>query len=77
MYAEQLPLSQLHSTVRRCEAALLAGTSTHRDILDLIDAEREILRREQSGDASKARTTDSSCRSRTGRSTVGGGRIRV
>lgn len=32
--------------VTRLERALFAGTSTHRDLVMLIEAEREILRRE-------------------------------
>lgn len=45
MRTDQLPLTELEGIVKRCEAALFAGTSTHQDVIMLVDAEREILRR--------------------------------
>ena len=47
MRTDQLPLTELEGIVRRCEAALFAGTSSHRDVVLLVDAEREIVRRAQ------------------------------
>lgn len=38
--------TELEAMVTRYERALFAGTSTHRDVIKLIAAEREILRRE-------------------------------
>lgn len=38
---------QLAALVQRCEAALFRGTSSHRDMLLLTEAERELLEREQ------------------------------
>lgn len=76
MQAKRLPLTDLENTVRRCEAAVLAGTSTHRDVLDLIDAEREIRRREGEREAGSGTSTRGTHVSRTGRSTSGGGTIR-
>lgn len=38
--------TELEAMVTRYERALFAGTSTHRDLVKLIAAEREILRRE-------------------------------
>ncbi len=39
--------TELQALVTRYERALFAGTSSHRDIVKLIAAEREILRREK------------------------------
>ncbi len=38
--------TELEAMVTRYERALFAGTSSHRDVVKLIAAEREILRRE-------------------------------
>lgn len=38
--------TELQAMVTRYERALFAGTSTHRDVVKLIAAERELLRRE-------------------------------
>ncbi|MEJ2667746.1 MAG: hypothetical protein P8Z81_11720 [Deinococcales bacterium] len=38
--------TELQAMVTRYERAVFAGTSTHRDLVKLIAAEREILRRE-------------------------------
>ena len=66
MRTEQLPLTELEGIVQRCEAALFAGTSSHRDVVLLVEAEREILRRAQ-------RHFEASVReSRTSRSSLSG-----
>jgi hypothetical protein len=38
---------QLAALIRKCEAALFRGTSSHQDMLLLTEAERELLQREQ------------------------------
>lgn len=76
MQAKHVPLTDLEATVRRCEAAVLAGTSTHADVLDLIEAEREIRRREQEREGRSGTATGGTHVSRTGRTTSGGGTIR-
>lgn len=73
MKTHQLPLAELEGIVHRCEAKLQAGTSSHADVVRLIEAEREILRREQQRSNASIRTTRTS---RTGRSTGGGGPLR-
>ena len=40
--------TELEALVTRYERAVFAGTSSHRDVVKLIAAEREILRREKS-----------------------------
>ena len=63
MRTEHLPLSELEGIVQRCEAALFAGTSSHRDVVLLVDAEREILRRAQrhfEASVRQSRTTNAS-----------------
>lgn len=42
-------IDELHGIVRRCESAIFAGTSSHHDLVALIAAEQEILRRERAG----------------------------
>ena len=71
MRTEQLPLTELEGIVRRCEAALFAGTSSHRDVVLLVDAEREILRRAQRHFEASVRESRASKASMSG--TVGGG----
>lgn len=44
---ERLSLNELEGIVHRCEAALFAGTSSHKDVVQLVDAEREIQRRQR------------------------------
>lgn len=55
--ATSMALPDLERIVRRCEAALQAGTSTHRDVIDLIEAEREMLRRERRRDVAESGST--------------------
>lgn len=38
--------AELHALVTRFERAVFAGTSTHRDVVELVAAEQEMLRRE-------------------------------
>ena len=37
---------ELEALIARCEGAIFVGTSTHQDIVTLIDAEAEVQRRE-------------------------------
>jgi hypothetical protein len=38
---------ELKQIAEQCERALLDGTSTHQDMISLIEVEKELLRREQ------------------------------
>jgi hypothetical protein len=39
--------NQLKTVAEHCEKALLSGTSTHQDMMTLIEVEKELLRRER------------------------------
>ena len=71
MRTEQLPLTELESIVRHCEAALFAGTSSHRDVVLLVDAEREILRRSRRHFEASVRDSRSSLASMSGTTGTG------
>ena len=43
----RMDLPQLKLVAESCERALLAGTSTHQDMMTLIEVEKELLRRER------------------------------
>ncbi len=42
-----LPNEKLEAIVQRCERAIFAGTSTHHDVVVLIESEQELLRRQR------------------------------
>ena len=43
----RMDMSQLKLVAEHCERALLSGTSTHQDMMTLIEVEKELLRRER------------------------------
>jgi hypothetical protein len=43
----RMEMAQLKLVAEHCERALLAGTSTHQDMMTLIEVEKELLRRER------------------------------
>ncbi len=62
---------QLIQFIARCEQAIFAGTSTHHDVLLLIDSERELKRREQERLAKKRKLETRLSASRTSSGTEG------
>jgi hypothetical protein len=43
----RMDMPQLKLVAEHCERALLSGTSTHQDMMTLIEVEKELLRRER------------------------------
>ena len=61
-----LSAGELEALVARCEGALFAGTSSHGDVVTLIDAEAELGRREREAFKRFQRTEGLLKTSRTG-----------
>ena len=61
-----LSAGELEALVARCEGALFAGTSSHEDVVTLIDAEAELGRREKEAFKRLQRTGSQLRASRTG-----------
>lgn len=76
MDTKQLPLTELEGIVRQCESAVLAGTSSHRDVVVLIDAEREIQRRQRTRDLASVTESRASHATRSSSSTGGARSLR-